>query len=129
MADGEYQLPLVIDNGSYLMKSGFGEDDNPRSIFPTLIGKPKNSIFTTEKDKLKETFIGYDTQLKRNLLSIINPIQKGIITNFEEIEKIWKHIFFNELRTDPESDYDRILMTETSFNPKQNREKNNGNYV
>ena len=33
---------IVIDNGSYQMKSGFAGEDNPRSIIQTVIGLPKS---------------------------------------------------------------------------------------
>ena len=34
--------PIVIDNGSGMMKAGFGGDDAPRAVFPTIIGRPKH---------------------------------------------------------------------------------------
>ncbi|KAF6041582.1 hypothetical protein EB796_000095 [Bugula neritina] len=35
---------LVIDNGSENMKAGFAGDDAPRTVFPSVIGKPKHSV-------------------------------------------------------------------------------------
>jgi actin-related protein len=32
---------VVIDNGSGMCKAGFAGDDAPRSVFPTLVGRPK----------------------------------------------------------------------------------------
>jgi len=32
---------LVIDNGTGISKNGFAGEDQPRSVFPTLIGYPK----------------------------------------------------------------------------------------
>lgn len=32
---------IVIDNGSGVIKAGFGGDDAPRSVFTNLVGKPK----------------------------------------------------------------------------------------
>ena len=97
MAEDDY-TKYVIDNGSLMTKCGWANDDNPRSIFPTQIGRPK---YKTENNK-KDIFIGDDCQLKRGLLSINNPIEKGIITNWDDMEIIWKYLFYNELRTDPE---------------------------
>ena len=34
-------VALVIDNGSGMCKAGFGGDDAPRSVFPSLVGRPK----------------------------------------------------------------------------------------
>ncbi len=33
--------PIVIDAGSGMMKAGFGGDDAPRAVFPTLVGRPR----------------------------------------------------------------------------------------
>jgi actin len=33
---------LVIDNGSGVVKAGFSGEDAPCSIFPSIVGRPKN---------------------------------------------------------------------------------------
>ncbi|TFF95646.1 MAG: hypothetical protein EU547_07300, partial [Promethearchaeota archaeon] len=38
---------LVVDNGTGISKNGYAGEDQPRSVFPTLIGYPKyESIMT-----------------------------------------------------------------------------------
>ncbi|MHA1917299.1 MAG: hypothetical protein ACTSUV_03180, partial [Candidatus Ranarchaeia archaeon] len=32
---------VVLDNGTGLTKNGFAGEDNPRSVWPTVIGYPK----------------------------------------------------------------------------------------
>ena len=32
---------VVIDNGSGMCKAGFAGDDAPRSVFSTIVGRPK----------------------------------------------------------------------------------------
>ncbi len=32
---------LVIDNGSGMLKGGFGGDDAPRAVFPAVVGRPR----------------------------------------------------------------------------------------
>ena len=49
------------------------------------------------------------------------PIAHGVITNWDDMEKIWHHTFFNELRVAPEDH--AIMLTEAPMNPKGNREK------
>jgi actin len=49
------------------------------------------------------------------------PIEHGIITNCDDMEKIWPNIFDNEIRVDPAEH--PVLLTEVPLNPKANREK------
>jgi hypothetical protein len=34
-------VALVVDNGSGMCKAGFAGDDAPRSVFPSIVGRPK----------------------------------------------------------------------------------------
>ena len=43
MAEGEGEVSaLVCDNGSGMVKAGFAGDDAPRSVFPSIVGRPRH---------------------------------------------------------------------------------------
>ncbi len=69
----------------------------------------------------KDWYVGDEAQLKRGVLMIRHPVEFGVVTNWDDMEKIWHHSFYNELRVAPEEH--RVLISEVPLNPPANREK------
>ena len=114
------ELPaMVIDCGSHTCKSGFSSDKAPCSVLPSTMGylrQPSIRDFLS----LKEYYIGEEAQCKRGVLPLRYPIDNGIVTNWEDMEKMLHHIMYKELRVNPENH--PVWYSEPLLNPKRNRE-------
>ena len=113
------QVHAVIDNGTSYTKAGFSGEEAPRSAFPTLVGKPKPQVLLNSEKK--ERLLGQEALEKLGISTITHPIESGVITNWEDMEKIWHHTFYNELRIAPEEH--NVLLTDPPLNKEETREK------
>jgi len=121
MADEQVVVTtIVIDNGSGMTKAGFAGHEQPHCAFPAVVGRPKTQGVVTN-GVTKDIYLGNEVQKIRGVLALKYPIEHGIVTNWEDMEKVWHHTFFNELRVQPEDH--PVLLTEAPLNPKANRER------
>jgi len=69
---------VVIDNGSGVCKAGFAGDDAPRSVFSTVVGRPKVPGIMVGLDQ-NEVYVGEEAMQKRGVLRFGHPLEHGIV--------------------------------------------------
>mmetsp|Transcript_10846 Transcript_10846/g.37795 ORF Transcript_10846/g.37795 Transcript_10846/m.37795 type:complete len:382 (-) Transcript_10846:57-1202(-) len=117
----EYDAPaLVVDNGSGVTNAGFAGDHAPRATFATVVGRPKHPGALVGMDQ-KDAYVGGEALSKRSVLNLSEPVQAGIVKDWDDMERVWHHTFYNELRVAPSAQ--PLLLTEAPLNPKEDREK------
>ncbi|KAJ1927463.1 centractin- actin- protein of the dynactin complex, partial [Linderina macrospora] len=112
--------PVVIDNGSGVIKAGFAGDDQPKSFFSASVGRPKHLRMMAGAVE-GDYFIGRQAEELRGLLRVNYPLEHGVVTDWEDMEKIWSYIYNDELKT--LSEEHPVLLTEAPLNPSSNREQ------
>lgn len=113
--------PIVIDNGSGVIKAGFAGEDYPKVHFNSFIGRPKHARVMTGGLE-GDVFIGPKAEEHRGLLNIKYPVEHGIVTDWNEMEQIWTYVYSKEMLAAAAEDHP-VLLTEAPLNPRTNRVK------
>ncbi|CCK71779.1 actin-related protein 1 KNAG_0H03650 [Huiozyma naganishii CBS 8797] len=119
-----YNQPVVLDNGSAILKAGFSGDETPAILEYTMAGKPRyKKVMTTGLED--RTFVGNEAQRLRGLLALRRPISRGEVTNWDDMELLWSHIFYSKLQLGQGNSQigdHPLLITEAPLNSTKNRE-------
>ena len=119
MADTLHNAPIVLDNGSGTIRAGFAGEDLPKCYFPSFVGRPKH-LRVLAGALEGDVFIGQRAQELRGLLKIRYPLEHGIVTDWDDMERIWQFVYAEELKT--MSEEHPVLLTEPPLNPRSNRD-------
>jgi len=111
--------PVVCDNGTGFVKTGYAGENFPALIFPSMIGKP---LMRSEEEfknvELKETMVGDECAKYRAMLEISYPVSEGIVKDWKGMEHLWDYTW-EKMNIDPKEH--KILLTEPPSNPKKNK--------
>lgn len=113
--------PIVCDNGTGFVKTGFAGDNFPSLIFPSMIGRPLLRAEEEFKDiELKDVMVGDEAATYRAYLQTEYPVENGIVRDWEGMKYLWDYTFHERMKINC-ADH-KILLTEPPANPIKNRE-------
>ena len=123
MENDEEAAAIVFDNGSGTSKAGFAGQTSPRAVFTTLVGRVRHRgpIVFVPPTGYFEGFVGAEALERSRLVDIRYPIEHGVVTNWEDMERVWQYTFYSGILVAPE-EYPVLLM-ERPLNPKASRER------
>jgi actin-related protein 2 len=112
--------PIVCDNGTGFVKTGYAGDNFPSLIFPSMIGKPMMRAEEDFKDvELKDVMVGDECAEMRAMLETSYPVENGIVKDWEGMGHLWDYTFHDRMKIDPKDH--KIMLTEPPMNPKSNK--------
>ena len=74
---------LVIDSGSETCKAGYAGEDTPRTVFPSMVGRPRHPEMGQ-----KDCYVGDEAKSNRAVLSLKYPVRRGVINSWDDVEKV-----------------------------------------
>eukprot|EP00949_MAST-11_sp_MAST-11-sp1_P001996 g1996.t1 len=120
--DATYNQPLVIDNGTGIIKAGFSGSDKPKCVFPAYVGRPKHARVMVQSRVEGSIFVGREAEEHRGIMRLRYPMEHGIVQHWDDMEKIWTSIYAKG-NLGVKSEDHPVLLTEAPLNPRKNREK------
>jgi len=141
---GDEVSALVIDIGTSSLRAGYAGDDTPKTVIPTAYGyieEPDDgpaqngdgdvtmgdgaadegaaAVKAAKKAKL---YIGQNgPSMWREGMKVDNPVQNGLIQNFDPIPPLISHALEEVMRCNPSEH--PVIVTEPAWNTQANRER------
>mmetsp|Transcript_484 Transcript_484/g.966 ORF Transcript_484/g.966 Transcript_484/m.966 type:complete len:399 (-) Transcript_484:245-1441(-) len=116
---------VVCDNGTGFVKVGYAGENFPRSIFPSMVGRPilRAEEAVAEGVVLKEVMVGDEAAdpKVRHSLDCAYPVEEGRVKNWDDMMHLWNYTFYDKLAINP-GDH-KILLTEPPMNPVKERQQ------
>ena len=113
VAAAEFVPAVVVDAGTSATRVGFGGDRTPRAVFPPVMTHNAAGEYVIGEEALMEGC--------RRGAEVKVVIQRGLVADWEGMERMFQHIFTSKLRID--SSAHPVLITEPPLNPQAARER------
>lgn len=111
--------PLVIDNGSGVIKAGFAGDTSPKVAFSNFVARPKHERAMAGALE-GDTFVDLEDEKLRGIMTLKYPMKHGVVEDWEGMEIVWRHVY-SKMKVVAEEH--PVLLTEAPLNPRRNREQ------
>lgn len=111
-----HESVVVIDSGTFSTRIGFANNATSVKSFRTMTA--------TSNSHEGLALVGQEAISKHRgalELQIHHPIDRGVVVDWKEMERVWAYAFYTELKLDPADC--TVLLTEPMFNPKAHRER------
>ncbi|XP_006886978.1 PREDICTED: actin-like protein 7B [Elephantulus edwardii] len=111
---------LIIDLGSQYCKCGYGGEPRPTYFISSTVGKlcPEAA---QAGDTCKQTYVGHELLNTEVPLKLVNPLQRGVVTDWDSVQSIWEYVFHTAMKIAPEEH--AVLLSDPPLSPVCHREK------
>jgi len=96
----DFSQHIIIDNGSFSVKSGFNGENAPRSVIQNISGSINESSNTLLSEN--SYYIGSEAIVNSSNLSLSYPLESPGRLDIDQMEDIWSYILYKELKVLPE---------------------------
>ncbi|KAJ7117406.1 actin-related protein Arp4p [Mycena crocata] len=132
---GDEVSALVIDVGTSSVRAGYAGDDTPKAVIPTTYGyqksppdadaamtDPTEDPMHAPPGRFAKMYMGqYGPSVWREGMEVANPLNEGLIHDFEPVSALMRHAIVDVMRCNPSEH--PILVTEPAWNTPANRER------
>lgn len=110
------EVSVIVDQGSAQFKAGFSSNCKVTAVFEPIVAQSQNDA--------QQFVCGSELVQKLQATSSVNkyfPIENGTINNWDFLEKLYEHMFVQELQCDS-TEYN-LLLSDSPMTSKVDREK------
>jgi actin-related protein len=120
---------VVIDCGAEYTRVGFSGEDEPaievrtvvaRANAPTRVGRVQLAPTAADDGPADGLLVGEAALAKRSVLELIRPIARGLVTDWDALEAVWRHCF---AAIGARPSHSPVLLTEAPLSPRAQREE------